>query len=90
MTGTFGGALEARTIPADGGRLTATAVGDVELEGKVLVIKRIHVEYHLQVDAGTDLEVVQRVMEKHPAFCPVYRSLHPQIRITLSLSTLPV
>ena len=48
MLGTFGGALEARQIPATGDQLVATAVGEVELDGKVLVIRRIHVKLELR------------------------------------------
>jgi len=40
----LGGALEARQIPASAGKLVAEAEGEVELEGKTLVIKRIHVK----------------------------------------------
>ncbi|MBW3601794.1 MAG: OsmC family protein [Actinobacteria bacterium] len=85
MTGTFGGALEARKIPADQGRLRSTAVGEIEVEGRVLVIKRIHVTYRLEVGADVDREAVERVMRVHADRCPVYRSIHPQIHVTTSL-----
>jgi hypothetical protein len=38
------GALEARDIPAGDGRLQADAVGEVELDGKVLAVRRIHLD----------------------------------------------
>jgi len=41
------GALEARGIPAGDGLLASEATGEVELDGRVLVIRRIHVTYHL-------------------------------------------
>jgi uncharacterized OsmC-like protein len=89
MTGTFGGALEARKIPASDGRLTAEGVGEVEVDGKVLVIKRIHITYRLAVDADADRDAVERAHTSHPERCPVYRSIHPQIEVTteLELST---
>lgn len=85
MTGTFGGALEARKIRADAGRLTSDVVGEVEKDGRVLVIRRIHVTYHLAVEPDADRAAIQRAYEVHPPNCPVYRSLHPQIQITTDL-----
>ena len=60
-------------------------MGEVELEGKTLVLKRIHVRYRLQVDAGTDRDAVERVHGFHAQRCPVFRSLHPQIECTTAL-----
>jgi uncharacterized OsmC-like protein len=85
MTGTFGGALETRRIPASDGRLRSSTVGDIESDGNTLVIRRIHVNYHLSTDEDVDHSVIDRVMEMHARGCPVYRSLHPQIEITASL-----
>ena len=89
MTGTFGGALEARGIRADEGRLTSEAIGDVEKDGRVLVIKRIQVRYRLEVEPDADRAAIERVMQVHSNACPVYRSLHPQIEITPSLELVP-
>jgi uncharacterized OsmC-like protein len=50
----------------------------------VLVIRRVHVTYHLQVEEGTDTEAVERVHRVHAKACPVYRSIHPQIEVTTS------
>jgi uncharacterized OsmC-like protein len=61
------------------------AVGQVELEGKTLVLKRIHVSYRLHVDAGTDRATVERVHGLHAERCPVFRSIHPQIHCTTVL-----
>ena len=88
MTGTFGGALEARGIPAGEGYLTSEAVGEIEKEGSVLVIKRIHVAYKLKV--ASDLleekkDAIDRVMRVHANSCPVYRSLSGSIEITSGL-----
>ena len=61
------------------------ARGEVELEGKVLVIKRIHVTYTgLQVDEQ-DAERVQRVLAVHADGCPVARSIKGAIEITTRL-----
>ena len=47
MTGTFGGALEARQIDPGNARLTADVTGEVESEEGVLVIQRIDVAMRL-------------------------------------------
>ena len=61
------------------------ARGEVELENKVLVIKRIHVTYTgLQV-AEDDREKVDRVLAVHADGCPVARSLKGAIDITTEL-----
>jgi uncharacterized OsmC-like protein len=49
----------------------------------VLILRRIHVRYRL-VAPQSQREVVERVHSVHRRFCPVYRSLHPQIEITTS------
>jgi uncharacterized OsmC-like protein len=49
------------------------------------VIKRIHVTYKLQLDAGADREKVERAFEHHMPRCPVYRSLGGCIDVTTSL-----
>ena len=85
MTGTFGGALERRGISASNGRLRSITVGEIESDGATLVIRRIHVKYHLSANDELDRSVIKRVMEVHTDGCPVYRSLHPQIEITASI-----
>jgi uncharacterized OsmC-like protein len=61
------------------------ARGEVELEGKVLVVKRIDVTYRgLQV-AEDDREKLERVLATHAEGCPVARSLKGSIEITTSL-----
>ena len=85
MTGTFGGALEARHVTASEGRLVGEAEGEIESEDGVLVVKRIHVRYRLKVDADADRAKIQRAFDTHPPRCPVYRSIAPQIAITTEL-----
>ena len=80
--------MEARGIPAGGGRLRADAEGEVELEGSVLVIKRIHVRYLLTVDRDADLGVVERVHAFHADKCPVARSIGSAIAISTEFVTI--
>ncbi len=62
------------------------ARGEVELDGKVLVVKRIHVTYAgLQV-AEEDRDKVDRVLAVHAEVCPVARSLKGSIEITTALA----
>ena len=88
MTGTFGGALEARGVPAGEGYLESDAVGEVEKERNVLVIKRIHITYKLKVDAELleeKRDAIERVMRVHPNSCPVYKSISGSIDVTADL-----
>ncbi len=89
LTGTFGGALEARQINASGGRLAAEAEGEIETEERVLIIKRIRVIYHLQAPEA-DRETAERVHAMHQRHCPVYMSLHRAIDIRTELRFEPL
>ena len=75
-------------MPAGEGLLTSEAVGEVEKEDGVLVVKRIHVTYHLKV-AQTLLEqkrgAIDRAMTFHPDRCPVARSIRNAITISTAL-----
>lgn len=51
----------------------------------MLVVKRIHVEYTLRVDADADREKIQRAFDRHMPRCPVYRSIRAAIDVTTSL-----
>jgi uncharacterized OsmC-like protein len=82
--GTFGGALEARQIPAGDGRLTGEAVGEIEKDDGVLVIRRIHVRLGLLGVPG-DRETAERVHGVFHDRCPVYRTLKNSVRITTEL-----
>ncbi len=62
--------------------------GEVESERKVLVIRRIHVTYHLST-APENKETVDRVFAMHAEFCPVFRSLRAAIEITTELDWTP-
>ncbi len=88
MTGTFGGALEARGIPAGEGYLESDTIGEIEKEGNVLVIKRINITYKLKI--APDLleekrDAIDRVTRVHHNSCPVYRSISGSIDVTAAL-----
>ncbi len=83
MLGTFGGALEARQIDASGGRLTADAVGEIETEDNVLVIRRIHVTMRLRAPEAVR-GTVERAHAVYAMACPLYRTLRGAIQLTSS------
>jgi uncharacterized OsmC-like protein len=56
----------------------------VELDGDVLVIKRIHVKLRLEAPAEKR-ETAERVHGFYAEKCPVYRSLKGSIAITTEL-----
>jgi uncharacterized OsmC-like protein len=80
----LGGALEAREIPAGEGRLYSEARGEIEKDGKVLIIRRIHVTYHLKVDPEKR-EAAERIHGFHADFCPVARTIGGCVDITTEL-----
>jgi uncharacterized OsmC-like protein len=55
------------------------------VEDGVLVIKRIHVRYLLEVDPGSDRGKIARAFEHHMERCPVYRSIRAAIECTTEL-----
>jgi uncharacterized OsmC-like protein len=81
--GTFGGALEARSIDASGGRLVGEITGEMEVEGGVLLVKRIHAHYKLRA-AAEHRETIERVHGFHQDRCPVARSIKGAIEVTTS------
>ncbi len=85
MTGTFGGALEARGIDASGGKLTSETEGEVELEAGVLVIKRIRIRYSLKDCPQDKREAAERAHKAHPAKCPVHQTIGGCVEMTTSL-----
>ena len=56
----------------------------MELDGKVLVVKRIHVRMLLEC-APEQRETAERVHGFYAQSCPIYRSIHPQISVTTEL-----
>ena len=63
-------------------------MGEIEVESKVLVIKRIKQVFHLTADEE-DREKVERVLEIYADSCPVARSVRDSIEITSELDFTP-
>ncbi len=63
------------------GRVT----GEVELDGKVLVLRRIHVKLELR-GSTEHRETAERVHGIYADACPLYRSLKAAIAITTELA----
>ncbi len=59
-------------------------MGEIEKDGKVLVVRRIHVTYHLRLRPEQH-EVAERVHGFHADACPVYRTIRGCVEITTSL-----
>ena len=57
----------------------------MEKDGKVLVIKRIHVTYELAGVADDDRPTVERVLGFHADYCPVARTVRDSITITTAV-----
>jgi uncharacterized OsmC-like protein len=62
----------------------ADVVGEIETESKVLLVKRIHVAYHLRAEADKR-PVAERVLGFHAQACPLARSICGCVEITTSL-----
>ena len=78
----------ARQVSFDRDSLYADTIGEIETEGKVLVIKRIKITFHLAADQK-DRETIERVLDVYADSCPVARSIEDSIEIIseLDLST---
>ena len=59
-------------------------MGEVETEGKILVVKRIRQTFHLAADEE-DREKIERVIKVYADSCPVARSVKGSIEITSEL-----
>jgi uncharacterized OsmC-like protein len=84
LMGTLNRALQVRKISTDGDRLQAEAIGEVEAEDGVLVIRRIRMLVRLRADES-QREAAERTIEVYASRCPVYRSLYKAIEITTEL-----
>ena len=63
-------------------------MGEIKVESKVLVIKRITTTFHLVADEG-DRETIERVLEVYADGCPVARSVKESIEIKSELDLTP-
>ena len=70
-------------------RLVAEAVGEIEKDEGVLVIKRIHVRLRLKANEE-HRSAAERVHGMFADRCPVYRSLREAIAITTELVFEPI
>ena len=61
------------------------AVGEVGKEGKVLIVRSIHVTYHLKIEPS-QRETAERVLGFHADFCPMARSIRGCVAISTALS----
>lgn len=64
-------------------------MGEIEKDGRVLVIRRIHVTYRLRV-ADEHREAVEKVHGFHADYCPIARSFRGAIAISTSLEMQPL
>ncbi|HSR29026.1 MAG TPA: OsmC family protein [Anaerolineae bacterium] len=64
--------------------MASEVLGEIEKDGNVLVVKRIHVTYRLKAQ-GSEQETAERVHGFHAKSCPVARSIEGCIDITTSL-----
>ena len=75
-----------RGIDAAGGRLSSEAEGDVYLEDRVLVVKRIRVHYTLRGCPEDKREAAERAHAHHASRCPVAKSIEKAIEISTDLA----
>jgi uncharacterized OsmC-like protein len=66
------------------GDLVSDVRGLIAKDGKVLVIRRIEVTYHLKLD-DEHRPTAERVLEFHADYCPVARTLKGCVEIETSL-----
>jgi uncharacterized OsmC-like protein len=89
LMGTLNRALLARKIDTSDGRLEAKAVGELESEDGVLVIRRIRMQVRLRAEES-QRETAERAIAVYATACPVYRSLYKAIDISTELDFQPV
>ena len=63
-------------------------MGEIEVESKVLVVKRIKQTFHLTADEE-DREIIERMLEVYADSCPVARSVRDSIDISSDLDFTP-
>ena len=61
--------------------LVGEVTGEIEKDGSVLVLRRVHVKYTLKVPEDKR-ETAGRVHEMHADKCPVARSIKGAIEVT--------
>lgn len=58
------------------------ARGEIELDGKVLIIRRIHVDYGGVEVPADKKDAAERALATHQQACPVSRSIEAAIEVT--------
>jgi uncharacterized OsmC-like protein len=71
-------------VPAGDGRLSSEARGEIEKKGDLIILRRVHVTYHLKAGPG-DRETVERVHGFHAGRCPVAQSIAGCVEVTTSM-----
>lgn len=64
--------------------LSSEVQGEIELDGKVMVIKRIHVTYHLKLQPD-QRKTAEKVHGFHVDYCPVARTMKGCVDFTTEL-----
>ncbi|MBI3089644.1 MAG: OsmC family protein [Candidatus Tectomicrobia bacterium] len=83
MTGTLGGALEARGIPSSPNKLWSEVEGVIEkVDGRPLITD-IRITYHVKVPKGKRREA-ERALAVHEAGCPAANSVKRGIALSFS------
>lgn len=85
MMGTFAAMLAKHRIPTPPERYRADVRGDIEAVDGVLKITRIHVRYHLSLQAG-QREKAQICFQRYLPHCPAAQSVVAAIDITHALA----
>ena len=88
LLGTLARALRVRDIQSGPEHLHLDAVGEHEAEDGVVVLQRIHVTAHLRAQSS-QRETAERVFQVFASNCPMHRSIHKAINITLELDFQP-
>ena len=61
------------------------AIGEIEKDGTVLIVRRIHVAYSLRLDDPDKRTAAERAHSIHADHCPVARTIRDCVDITTSL-----
>jgi len=85
MLGTLAGALEVRGIMLGDDALEAWAEGTNEVVDRIVLLRSIHIRYHLDLPDDAPMDRVERALETHAAKCPTARSLEGAVQVTWSV-----
>jgi uncharacterized OsmC-like protein len=81
LSGTFAAGLSHVGQPRDDAFLSCSAVGRVEDDGGVMVLRSVHVSYRVRLDPAVDPHRAQRVHDGHVRRCPIARSIGGCVQI---------